>query len=56
MDQATKEVELKFLADLEGDNPLIMGMDYYNVIYGAAAMLVVSMFVLYVTTDDDAIK
>ena len=56
MDQATKEVELKFLAELQGDNPTIMGFDYYNVIYCAAGLLAICMFILYVISEDDAVK
>ena len=56
MDQATKEVELKFLQELQGDNPTIMGIDYYSVIYGAASLLALCMFSLYMMTEDDAVK
>ena len=56
MEQATKEVELKFLAELQGDNPTIMGMDYFMVIYVASGVLALSMFSLYVISEDDTIK
>ena len=44
------------LEDLKGDNPKIYGIDYYNVIYGSAALLALIMFYLYIVIPDPEIK
>ena len=56
MEQATQEIELKFLEELQGDNPKIMGFDYYGVIYCATALLALAMGMVYFTAEDDAVK
>ena len=56
IEQATQEIELKFLEELQGDNPKLMGFDYYNVITAATALLALCMSFVYITAEDDAVK
>ena len=43
------------LEALKGDNPLIMGIDYYKVIYMSAAFLCLIMLFLYTVIEDKAV-
>ena len=40
------------LEELKGENPTIMGFDYYKVIYLSAAGLCLTMIFLYMVIDD----
>ena len=44
------------LEELKGENPKIMGCDYYHVIYASAACLSAVMAYLYMVIDDKEIK
>ena len=44
------------IEDLKGDNPKIMGFDYYNIIYAACAGLIGSMIVVYFIVDDPKVR
>ena len=44
------------LEALKGDNPKVMGFDYYNVIYVSCVGLVLCMGVVYMIVDDDKVR
>lgn len=44
------------IEDLKGDNPKMLGFDYYHVIYAAAISIALIMGFLYVISEDPGVK
>ena len=48
----SEEEKPNFIEQLKGDNPKIMGFDYYNVIYCSGGTLFLVMMYLYLVVEE----
>ncbi len=44
------------IMNLKGNNPKLMGYDYFHVIYATAVALILSMIFVYFAVDDPTLK